>query len=297
MLLGLVLATSGHDRGARARRCPRAAREVLPQVGALVEGPAAYAHLSGRANLALFDAMGPGGRRRSRAGRDRRRAGPGRARRRRPAAGAGLLAGHAAAARPGRRAAAAAAAAGPRRADQRPRPAGHPRDPRPAARAERRRDDRLPVQPPARRGRAALHPGRRPRPRAGWCSRTSSPRCSGPPGGSLCTRRTRPRRGALLDGRVERGDGDRLLVRGDDAARRSTPGWCGGGVRGRRARASSGAASRRWCSTRDQCRRRTGWARSMIAVELRKLLRQPAHLGDDRCSSTRCRRWSRCCSR
>ena len=39
---------------------PRAAAAVLPQVGTLVEGPAAYAHLTGRANLELFDAMGVG---------------------------------------------------------------------------------------------------------------------------------------------------------------------------------------------------------------------------------------------
>ncbi len=38
---------------------PRHAREVLPQIGALIEAPAAYPHLSGRANLALFDAAGP----------------------------------------------------------------------------------------------------------------------------------------------------------------------------------------------------------------------------------------------
>jgi len=37
-------------------------REVLPQIGALIEEPAAYPHLSGRANLALLDAAGPGGR-------------------------------------------------------------------------------------------------------------------------------------------------------------------------------------------------------------------------------------------
>jgi ABC-2 type transport system ATP-binding protein len=42
---------------------------VLPQVGALVEGPAAYAHRSGRANLALFDAMDRGGPRATRARR------------------------------------------------------------------------------------------------------------------------------------------------------------------------------------------------------------------------------------
>jgi ABC-type multidrug transport system ATPase subunit len=48
---------------------PAKAREVLPAVGALVEGPAAYAGLSGRANLALLDAMGPAGERASRARR------------------------------------------------------------------------------------------------------------------------------------------------------------------------------------------------------------------------------------
>jgi ABC-2 type transport system ATP-binding protein len=40
---------------------PRHAREVLPQIGALIEEPAAYPHLSGRTNLTLFDAAGPGG--------------------------------------------------------------------------------------------------------------------------------------------------------------------------------------------------------------------------------------------
>ena len=58
MLLGLVFATSGQIE-VLGRPMPRAAREVLPQVGSLVEGPAFYPHLSGRANLALFDAAGP----------------------------------------------------------------------------------------------------------------------------------------------------------------------------------------------------------------------------------------------
>jgi ABC-type multidrug transport system ATPase subunit len=58
MLLGLVFATSGTIE-LLGRPMPRAAREVLPQVGSLVEGPAFYPHLSGRANLALFDAAGP----------------------------------------------------------------------------------------------------------------------------------------------------------------------------------------------------------------------------------------------
>jgi ABC-type multidrug transport system ATPase subunit len=61
MLLGLVYATSGEIE-VLGQRMPRRAHEVLPQVGALIEEPAAYPHLSGRANLALLDAAGPGGR-------------------------------------------------------------------------------------------------------------------------------------------------------------------------------------------------------------------------------------------
>jgi ABC-type multidrug transport system ATPase subunit len=68
MLLGLVFATSGRIE-VLGRPMPRSAASVLPQVGSLVEGPAFYPHLSGRANLALFDAAGPGGGRRDR--RDR----------------------------------------------------------------------------------------------------------------------------------------------------------------------------------------------------------------------------------
>jgi ABC-type multidrug transport system ATPase subunit len=58
MLLGLVYATSGEIE-VLGRRLPRHAREVLPQIGALIEEPAAYPHLSGRANLTLLDAAGP----------------------------------------------------------------------------------------------------------------------------------------------------------------------------------------------------------------------------------------------
>jgi ABC-2 type transport system ATP-binding protein len=60
MLLGLVYATSGQIE-VMGQRIPRNVREVLPQIGALIEEPAAYPHLSGRTNLALFDAAGPGG--------------------------------------------------------------------------------------------------------------------------------------------------------------------------------------------------------------------------------------------
>ena len=59
LLLGLVLATSGTVE-VLGEQMPRGARRVLPLVGTLVEGPAAYPHLSGRANLSLLDAMGPG---------------------------------------------------------------------------------------------------------------------------------------------------------------------------------------------------------------------------------------------
>jgi len=60
MLLGLVFATSGAIE-LLGRPMPRQARSVLGQVGALVEAPAAYPHLSGRANLRLLDAAGPPG--------------------------------------------------------------------------------------------------------------------------------------------------------------------------------------------------------------------------------------------
>jgi ABC-type multidrug transport system ATPase subunit len=55
MLLGLVLATSG-EADVFGEPMPRSARSVLPRIGALVEGPGAYPHLSGLANLVLFDA-------------------------------------------------------------------------------------------------------------------------------------------------------------------------------------------------------------------------------------------------
>jgi ABC-type multidrug transport system ATPase subunit len=68
MLLGLVFATRGEIQ-ILGRPVPRRVTEVLPSIGALVEGPGAYPHLSGRANLKLIDAAGPGGSRRDRAAR------------------------------------------------------------------------------------------------------------------------------------------------------------------------------------------------------------------------------------
>ena len=65
MLLGLVYATSGEIE-VLGQPVPARSAQVLPQIGSLVEGPAAYGHLSGRANLALLDQSGPGGSRRTR---------------------------------------------------------------------------------------------------------------------------------------------------------------------------------------------------------------------------------------
>jgi ABC-type multidrug transport system ATPase subunit len=65
MLLGLVYATSG-EITVLGRPVPKRVAEILPEVGALVEGPAAYRHLSGRRNLTLLDAAGRGGSMRTR---------------------------------------------------------------------------------------------------------------------------------------------------------------------------------------------------------------------------------------
>ncbi len=67
MLLGLVAPTSG-DHDLLGTRMPDGGAEVLPRVGALVEGPAFHPYLSGRANLLRLDAadrtVAPGGARR-----------------------------------------------------------------------------------------------------------------------------------------------------------------------------------------------------------------------------------------
>jgi ABC-type multidrug transport system ATPase subunit len=65
MLLGLVLPSSGRVE-VLGEPIPKRARRVLHRVGALVEAPAAYGHLPARPNLALMDAAGPGGDRRTR---------------------------------------------------------------------------------------------------------------------------------------------------------------------------------------------------------------------------------------
>ncbi|MFE4452379.1 ABC transporter ATP-binding protein [Streptomyces sp. NPDC056796] len=58
MLMGLIDPTAGtaHVLG---HPMPAAARTVLPQVGALIEGPALYGFLTGRGNLVRFDSADP----------------------------------------------------------------------------------------------------------------------------------------------------------------------------------------------------------------------------------------------
>ena len=65
MLLGLIEPTSGtaHLLG---RPMPGSSREVLPHVGALIEGPALYGYLTGRENLLRLDAADPTGAPRTR---------------------------------------------------------------------------------------------------------------------------------------------------------------------------------------------------------------------------------------
>jgi len=68
MLLGLVFASAGRVE-VLGREMPAHAAAVLPHVGALVEGPGFYPERSGRRNLALIDAAGPGGSRHDRRSR------------------------------------------------------------------------------------------------------------------------------------------------------------------------------------------------------------------------------------
>lgn len=58
MLMGLIEPTSGSAR-VLGGPVPRAARQVLPQVGALIEGPALYGFLSGHDNLVRYDSADP----------------------------------------------------------------------------------------------------------------------------------------------------------------------------------------------------------------------------------------------
>ncbi|MET4093581.1 ATP-binding cassette domain-containing protein [Arthrobacter sp. UYCu712] len=60
LMLGLAAPTGGSVR-LLGQEMPRQLHEVLPRVGALVEGPAFYPFLSGEANLHRFDAADPRG--------------------------------------------------------------------------------------------------------------------------------------------------------------------------------------------------------------------------------------------
>ncbi|MFE7116462.1 ABC transporter ATP-binding protein [Streptomyces sp. NPDC057654] len=68
MLVGLIEPTSGVAR-VLGEPMPRAGRRVLPRVGALIEGPALYAFLSGRDNLTRYDAADPAADPRTRSAR------------------------------------------------------------------------------------------------------------------------------------------------------------------------------------------------------------------------------------
>lgn len=68
VLLGLINPTGGSWE-LFGRPMPEAAGEILPNVGALIEGPAFYPWLTGAQNLARFDAAGLDGQRATRDGR------------------------------------------------------------------------------------------------------------------------------------------------------------------------------------------------------------------------------------
>jgi ABC-2 type transport system ATP-binding protein len=62
LLLGLLNPSAGSCR-LFGQPMPQASPDILPKVGALIEGPAFYPWLSGAQNLARFDAAGPDGQR------------------------------------------------------------------------------------------------------------------------------------------------------------------------------------------------------------------------------------------
>ncbi|MDQ6784416.1 MAG: ABC transporter ATP-binding protein [Actinomycetota bacterium] len=68
MLLGLISPSAGTWE-LLGQEMPAAAPDALARVGALIEGPAFYPWLSGKANLARLDAAGPDGRKATRRAR------------------------------------------------------------------------------------------------------------------------------------------------------------------------------------------------------------------------------------
>ena len=68
MLLGLLSPNAGTVE-LFGRPIPEAAGDILPHVGALIDGPACYPWLTGRQNLERFDATGPDGQAKTRSAR------------------------------------------------------------------------------------------------------------------------------------------------------------------------------------------------------------------------------------
>ena len=289
MLLGLVLADLGHDRAARpADAAGRPARSCA-QVGALVEGPAAYGHLSGRANLRLLDAERPR--------RPAARAGP-------PArvdealeqvglggvgrpAGQGVLARDAAAARAGRGAAAAARGcwcwtsrptASTRRASARSATCWRELN---AAGTTIFLSSHLLAEVEQLCTRVGvLDRGR-------LVLQEQLATLQAPTGRTV---RAHPRRRvacvALLDGGVEARDGDRLVIRAADAAELNAR-LVAGGIRVARARRPSGGRWRTSCCERTGAARRPGATAAdgdgapMMRRRAGQAVPPAAHLGDD----------------
>ena len=232
MLLGLVAASAGDARVLGADM-PRHVDSVLPRVGALVEGPAFSPYLSGEANLRRFDAADRHAPRRTRIARVAEaldRVGLSHAARKKVHAyslGMKQRLGIANALLDAPRAARA------RRADERARPAGHPRGARAHPLVRRRRHDRVRVEPPARRGGAGVLARRRDERWGGWWRRARStssatrarPACSCARPTSALARAVLARLGLALDGSADAGADDATAMRvvRPGSARRSLP--------------------------------------------------------------------------
>ena len=203
MLLGLVLATSGDDRAARAADAPGRARgaAVGRRAGRGAGGVRAPVRARPTCGCSTRAVRGRGGAAARRAP-GRRGAGAGRPRRRRAAGRSGRT----------RSGCASGSAWPPRCCASRellvldeptngldPQGIREMRELLLALHARGHHD--LPVQPPAGRGRAAVHPRRRARPRPAGAAGAAGRRCRRPPAGRSCARPTPPAVVALLDGR------------------------------------------------------------------------------------------------